>query len=158
MEGESLDRSGPMLLGADVRDLADPDGAGLVVLDRVECLRRLARGGVGRIAINVGALPRIELVRFAFDADRVVLCVGAGTTLERATRDAVVAFEAGGTEPDSDSEWSVSLVGVAHHLPDGADSARAEALQLPRSWLDRPHGFVSISTEHVSGRSTPASP
>jgi hypothetical protein len=36
---------------------ADADGAGLEVLDRPECLHLLARGGVGRIAINAGALP-----------------------------------------------------------------------------------------------------
>src|SRR5262249_52712998 len=66
--------------------LGDVDGAGLQVLDRPVCLQLLARGGVGRIAINAGALPVILPVRYALDEECVVLCVGVGSTLDQATR------------------------------------------------------------------------
>ena len=132
------------------------DGAGLVVLDRPECLELLARGGVGRIAINAGALPVILPVRYAVDGERVVLCVGVGSTLDQATHDAVVAFEVDGS--DLDGEWSVSVVGIARPVAAGDDTARAEALPLPRWWLGRPHRFVSVSTEHTTGRRAPAWP
>src|SRR5262245_3605036 len=69
------------------------DASGCVVLDRAQCLRYLAGGGLGRIAVNVGALPAILPVHFALDGEHVVFSIGAGTTLDRATRDAVVAFE-----------------------------------------------------------------
>jgi nitroimidazol reductase NimA-like FMN-containing flavoprotein (pyridoxamine 5'-phosphate oxidase superfamily) len=138
------------------RELGELDGAGLAILDRSECLRLLARGGVGRIAINAGALPLILPVRFAVDGESIVLCVGAGSTLDRATRYAVVAFEVDGS--DAGGEWSVSTVGVARPIPEGSDTNRAEALPLPRWWLDRPHQFVSVSTEHLSGRRAPAWP
>jgi hypothetical protein len=130
------------------------DGAGLEVLERAECLGLLARGGVGRIGVNIGALPRILPVRYVLDGERVVMCVGVGSTLDRATCDAVVAFEVDGSDPGSITDWSVSLVGVARHLPEGLESIRAEALPLARWWLDRPHRFVSLSTEHLSGRRT----
>jgi len=128
------------------------DGAGLEVLDREACLAALSAGGVGRIAVNAAALPLILPVRFALADEWVVLRVGQGSTLDVATRDSVVAFEADGSTPGHD--WSVSLVGVAHHLVDAGDIGRAEALPLPRWWGDQPQRFVAISTERVSGRRT----
>jgi nitroimidazol reductase NimA-like FMN-containing flavoprotein (pyridoxamine 5'-phosphate oxidase superfamily) len=134
-----------------IRTMAD--GAGLEVLDRAGCLGVLATGGIGRVAVNAAALPLILPVRFALDDERVVFCVGQGSTLDQATRDAVVGFEADG--PDLDADWSVSLVGVARHLVAHGDIRRAEALRLPRWWLDRPPRFVSVSTEHLTGRRCP---
>jgi hypothetical protein len=85
----------------------DLDGAGLHVLDRSDCLRLLARGGIGRIAVTAGALP---------------------------------------------------MVGVARPVPEGCESDRAEILPLPRWWLGRPHRFISVSTDHMTGRRAPAWP
>ncbi len=136
--------------------MGDLDGAGLHILDRSECLRLLARGSVGRIAVTAAALPMILPVRYALDGEVVVLCVGVGSTLDQATRHAVVAFEVDGA--DLDGEWSVSAVGVARPVPEGAETIRAETLPLPRWWLGRPHRFVSVSTEHVAGRRAPAWP
>ena len=132
------------------------DGAGLRVLERSECLRLLGRVAVGRIAVTAGALPMILPVRYAVDGDQVVLCVGVGSTLDQATRHAVVAFEIDGS--DLGGEWSVSVVGVARPIMDADEFARAETLGLPRWWLDRPHRFVSISTEHMTGRRSPTWP
>jgi nitroimidazol reductase NimA-like FMN-containing flavoprotein (pyridoxamine 5'-phosphate oxidase superfamily) len=95
-------------------------------------------------------------VRYALDDDRVVLCVGVGSTLDEATRSTVVAFEIDGS--DSGGEWSVSMVGVAGPVRDGQETARAETLPLPRWWLGRPHRFVSISTDHLTGRRSPTWP
>jgi hypothetical protein len=141
--------------GADSPD-GGLDGAGLLVLDRSACLQLLARGGVGRIAINAGALPVILPVRYALDDHSVMLCVGIGSTLDQATRHAVVAFEVDGSDPGG--EWSVSVVGVARPVREGNESAHAETLPLPRWWLGRPHRFVSVSTEHMTGRRAPAWP
>ena len=136
--------------------MGDLDGAGLQVLDRAECLRLLARVNIGRIAVNAAALPMILPVRYALDNEVVVLCVGVGSTLDQATRHAVVAFEVDGS--DLEGEWSVSVVGVARPVPDGDETTRAETLPLPRWWLGRPHRFVSVSTEHVTGRRAPGWP
>jgi hypothetical protein len=125
------------------------DGAGLLVLDREQCLELLAPGGLGRIAINVGALPAILPVRFGLESDRIVLSIVAGSTLDRATHDAVVAFEA--DESNADGEWSVMVTGVARVLTQVADLKRAEALALPH-WSNGANRFVAISTDHISGR------
>jgi nitroimidazol reductase NimA-like FMN-containing flavoprotein (pyridoxamine 5'-phosphate oxidase superfamily) len=128
------------------------DSAGCLVLDRAECLRLLSGGGLGRVAINVGALPAIQPVRFALQDDRIVLRVAAGGTLDRATRDAVVAFETDGPATVVGGEWSVTLTGMARQLQDGLEAEHAETLALPYWPAERPHRFVTISTDHLSGR------
>ena len=130
------------------------DRAGLEVLDREECLRLLAQAQRGRIAINVGALPAILPVRFVLDIDRVVLSASEGTTLARATDGSVVAFQTDGTELGSEREWSVSLIGIARHLTEVGEVARAAVLPLQRWSSDLPPRYIAISTERVSGRRT----
>jgi nitroimidazol reductase NimA-like FMN-containing flavoprotein (pyridoxamine 5'-phosphate oxidase superfamily) len=131
------------------------DASGCVVLDREQCLRHLAGGGLGRIAVNVGALPAILPVHFALDGDHVVFSIGAGTTLDRATRDAVVAFESDGHEAADGMQWSVMVTGVARHLPADGDRWRAALADLP-VWADAAaRCVVAVSTDYVSGRRTP---
>jgi len=135
------------------------DAAGLEVLDRTACLRLLSTTQRGRIAINVGALPRILPVHFVLDVERIVVCVGADSVLAKATKDAVVAFEADGCAEDDPGsglghEWSVSLIGVARHAAAPDELSYLESLGL-RLWSEgSPHRFVTISTEHVAGRRT----
>ncbi|MGH9177667.1 MAG: pyridoxamine 5'-phosphate oxidase family protein, partial [Acidimicrobiales bacterium] len=77
------------------------DRSGLEVLDRAECLRLLETAAVGRIGITVGALPVVLPVRFQLQGERIVFVATIGSTLEGATRDAVVAFEADQVDPQS---------------------------------------------------------
>ena len=128
------------------------DEAGCEVLTPSECLRLLSHSNRGRIAINVGALPEIRPVRFVLDDDRVVFSAGAGTILARATDGNVVAFEADRIDPNTGEEWSVSVIGVAQHLTDPGDLARATVLPLPRSSQGPPPVFVAIGIERVTGR------
>jgi len=129
------------------------DAAGLEILSREACLRALAQGGLGRIAINVGALPRILPVRFVLDGEDVVVRVRQGSTLHAATDGTVVAFEADQLRPDTG--WSISFVGVARHLDEGRAVSPAVQLALPRWGSDRAHRLVAISTDQLSGRRLP---
>jgi nitroimidazol reductase NimA-like FMN-containing flavoprotein (pyridoxamine 5'-phosphate oxidase superfamily) len=130
------------------------DRAGLEVLDRQECLRLLTQTQRGRIAIHTAALPAILPVRFVLDVNRVVLSASEGTTLARATDGSVVAFQTDGTERETEREWSVSLIGLARHLTEPDDVARAAVLPLPRWSADLPPRYIAISTDRVSGRRT----
>ena len=126
------------------------DASGCVVLDRQQCLDYLAAGGLGRVAVNVGALPAILPVQFALDGDQVVFSVGVGTVLHRATRDAVVAFESDGHGADGRRQWSVSVTGIARHL---AGDERVRGLAPGWAHLEAP-AMVAVSTEYLSGRRT----
>lgn len=128
------------------------DRAGLRVLTRDECLALLATAEIGRIAVSARALPIILPVRFAMDDDRIVISTHHGTTLDSATRDTVVAFEADGAAGDSPFGWSVHVNGIASHITDPTRLHRMAALQLPSWSIGQPTKFVAISTEHVDGR------
>ena len=139
---------------AEARTDMNLDRAGFIVLDHDACLRLLAAGGLGRVAINVGALPVILPVHFWLDFERVAFCARLGTSLDRATQDAVVAFQTDGAAPDG-VLWSVSLTGIAKRLP-RHEPEPAIATGWPAWPTDQPVDVVYISTEYATGRRCPA--
>ena len=128
------------------------DRAGLQVLSRDECLRLLPEARIGRIGFHAGALPVILPVAFAVDADSVVVRVLAGSQLDLATRDAVVAFEADDMDVDGKRGWSVTATGVATEISDPAELARARRLPLGAWGSEEDARLVRISLELISGR------
>jgi nitroimidazol reductase NimA-like FMN-containing flavoprotein (pyridoxamine 5'-phosphate oxidase superfamily) len=128
------------------------DHAGLEVLDRAACLRLLATPGIGRLAVSVKALPLILPVHFVLAGDDILVRTHQGSTLDLATRDAVVAFEADRLGPADGLVWSVLVTGQAHHLPDGGAEPDGRWRELPAWTLTLPERIVAISTDHVSGR------
>jgi nitroimidazol reductase NimA-like FMN-containing flavoprotein (pyridoxamine 5'-phosphate oxidase superfamily) len=126
------------------------DAAGYLVLDRRQCLDYLAAGGLGRIAVNVGALPAILPVHFTLHGEDVVFSVAAGTTLDRATRDAVVAFETDCGTNDA-RHWSVTVTGMARHVT--SDEHAMGALERLPSWpVPDARRVVAVTTDYLSGR------
>ena len=79
----------------------------------------LSTASVGRIGVNIDALPTVLPVNFALFNGSVVFRTAPGTKLHFATRDAVVAFQADHygsvREPTG---WSVLVRGVAQTLTD----------------------------------------
>ena len=128
------------------------DNAGLEVLDRAACLRLLATAGVGRIAVSVKALPLILPVHYVLAGDAILVRTHQGSTLDVATRDAVVAFEADRLGPSAGLVWSVLVTGQARHLEDSASEVDPRWRELPAWSPGLPERIVSISTDHVSGR------
>jgi nitroimidazol reductase NimA-like FMN-containing flavoprotein (pyridoxamine 5'-phosphate oxidase superfamily) len=94
------------------------DAAGLRILTAEECLQHLATVSIGRVAVSHQALPMILPVHFALHDDRIVVHTSPGTTLDRATDEAVVAFEAEGPPGEIEPRWSVMVHGVACHAND----------------------------------------
>ena len=128
------------------------DRRGLAVLSRDECLRRLGRGGIGRVAVTIGALPAIFPVNYATSGHRIIFRSGPGTKLTAATRGQIVAFEVDASDRLSHTGWSVLMVGPARQLSDPAELSVAETLPLT-SWASRPDDvYVCIDTELISGR------
>jgi len=70
----------------------DADHSGLEVLSRDECLRLLSGARTGRVGFHADALPVVLPVAFAVDYLGIVVRVRAGSQIDYATRDAVVAF------------------------------------------------------------------
>jgi nitroimidazol reductase NimA-like FMN-containing flavoprotein (pyridoxamine 5'-phosphate oxidase superfamily) len=126
--------------------------ARLVALDELECRRRLAKGGLGRTGVCVGALPAIFPVNYAVLDGDIVFRTGPGTKLDAAVAGVVVAFEVDHFDPLSHTGWSVMVVGVARRITDPDERARAEHLPLA-SWAEGARdAFVRLESSRVTGR------
>jgi nitroimidazol reductase NimA-like FMN-containing flavoprotein (pyridoxamine 5'-phosphate oxidase superfamily) len=132
--------------------LMTKDRRGLSVLSRDECLQRLGRGGVGRVAVTVSALPAIFPVNYALLDGDIVFRSGPGTKLTASSAGAVVAFEVDHSDPIAHEGWSVMVVGPSRQIVDPLERAAAEVLRLA-SWAPGPSDvFIRIEGRIISGR------
>jgi hypothetical protein len=127
----------------------------LEILEEAQCRRRLAEGGVGRLALP-GAMaeaPEIRPVNFALLDERVVIRTGEGIVLGAAKRGAKASFEIDAIDPLEHTGWSVVVVGTLSELP--TDAAH---LSLPlRPWASgQKERFVGLSLDRVSGLRIPS--
>lgn len=131
----------------------DVDRNGLVMLEREECLRLLGRATLGRVGLTTGALPAVLPVNFWFDGDQILIRTSAGTKLQAATHDSVVAFEIDEIDPVAHTGWSVMVQGMARHVTDAGELERIRTLPLAR-WAPGGTGenIVAIRPEIVTGR------
>lgn len=141
---------------ADPSGLPDGNGAGapdrLRVLDEAECRELLGHAAVGRVAVSVGAVPAVFPVNYALMDGNVVFRTGAGTKLDAAVHNAVVAFEVDHVDPVYHEGWSVLVVGLADEITDPDERRVALALPLePWAEGERDH-VVRVRAELVSGR------
>jgi uncharacterized protein len=122
-------------------------------LSRSECLRLIEGGGVGRVGINVEALPVVLPVDFALLHGDIVVRTVPGTKLNAALAGAVVAFQTDFSDKTSGGAWSVLVRGVARQLTTHEDLAAANTLGL-RSWAvdAKEDCFVRIESTIVTGR------
>jgi hypothetical protein len=128
------------------------DSSLLAQLPREECLRLMGTVPVGRIVYTRQALPAVELVNFTLvDGDIIIRTLAEGK-LSVATRGAVVAFESDSVDLKRHAGWSVTIVGQARAVSDGAEVRRLDQL-VPPSWATGEHDqFISIAPSIVNGR------
>ena len=127
--------------------------AHLEEMTRLECLERLGTTRLGRIGINIAAMPVILPVNFVLLDGAVVFRTAIGTKLAAATSKAVVAFEVDSYEPEKETGWSVLVIGISTHVTDTELIERAEQL-LATAWspTHQADHVVQIETEQVTGR------
>lgn len=123
----------------------------MIRLGRTECLSLLASVPVGRVAVNVGALPAIRTVRFALTAAHVVFRVANGSTLARAAA-GVVAFQADHYDRADRHGWCVQVVGRSEEVTEPADVDVVTALALePWGTCGAGDRFFRLPLAKVSG-------
>ena len=130
----------------------DVNGPVLAQLSRDECLRLMGSVPVGRIVYTRQALPAVELVSFALDGGDIVIAAVAGGRLAAATRGAVVAFEADSVDVAGRAGWSVTVVGHATAVTDGAEIRHLERIALTPWAPGRRDHFIRVSPTIVNGR------
>lgn len=125
---------------------------GLELLDDDECRRLLSSAHLGRVAVNVAALPAIFPVNYVVDDGYIVFRTGIGTKLEAATNHAVVAFECDEIDAVEHRGWSVMAIGKSEVVKDPLELERLSHLPLtPWAGGDR-SSIVRIPIELISGR------
>lgn len=129
----------------------------LVELDRDECLRLLAATRFGRLAVSAPdwrAPPVIRPVNYIFDASSqsVVLRSARGSKFTALLLSGQAAFEIDGTDPSTETGWSVIAQGPIEEITSEAEIQRLEGRGL-RPWApgEKPH-WIRVRTTVVSGR------
>jgi len=126
-------------------------------LDRDECLRLIAAGGVGRIAYTSRFGPAVLPVNYKLQNRAIVFRTAQHSPLDEDLRTGItdadyqVAFEIDDIDMAGQMGWSVLIQGPAHHLT-GAE--REAALNAGvEAWApgDR-ELFVRIVPSHITGR------
>jgi nitroimidazol reductase NimA-like FMN-containing flavoprotein (pyridoxamine 5'-phosphate oxidase superfamily) len=123
-----------------------------------ECWALLPLEPVGRIGLNIDALPTVLPVNFAILEGAIVFRTAASTKLEAATSGTVIAFEVDHYDREGRQAWSVLVRGIAEEILEPGELARAQALSL-ESWalesraLDGAKArYVRIPATVVTGR------
>ncbi len=116
------------------------------------CMALLGEGGVGRVAVSIGAVPAVFPVNYAILDGEVVFRTARGTGLHAAVQHAVVAFEVDDLDPLDQEGWSVLVVGTCQEITDDARRARARTLQLHPRVPDAEVHLMAIRPELISGR------
>jgi nitroimidazol reductase NimA-like FMN-containing flavoprotein (pyridoxamine 5'-phosphate oxidase superfamily) len=128
----------------------------MLELDRAECLRLLAAGTLGRIAVNAPnrPLPVVRPVNYTFDdaSQSVLLRSGSGSKLFALLCAVQATFEIDGIDPVERVGWSVIVEGFTEEITNPSELRRIEQLQL-EPWAPGHKGhWIRIRASTVSGR------
>lgn len=127
-------------------------GAGLIELDRQECLQLLAAKAVGRVAYVVDNGARILPMNYILAQDCIIFRTVPDGEIYHHALSSTCAFEVDETDEFFQSGWSVVVVGRLELATD-EDFARMRYGKLPEPWAaGNRYMFVRIACEHVSGR------
>ena len=141
--------------GADHDSVQTSDPEPLDTLTPAECRQLLDEGRIGYLGLSIRALPVVIPVNYAMMDGDVVVRIDAGTKLDAALADAVVAFEVDAVDPTGHEGRVVGVQGRASEIVDPDELQRAGQLSL-RPWA---HGVrdhvIRIRTDVVSGRRIP---
>lgn len=122
-------------------------------LDETECRRLLGSASVGRVGVTIDALPAVLPVNYAMHDGAVIFRTVAGTKLDAATANAVVAFEVDSGAEHGPGAWSVLVRGIAREVRDPAELVALQALPL-HSWAydGSADHYVRVEPTIITGR------
>lgn len=124
-------------------------------LDRAECLRLIAPGGIGRVAFDDGEGPAVIPVNYAVDGESVIFRTSVSGRLNRSLPSVVIggqvraAFEADQIDETTRAGWSVLLRGGTHRL---SDEEREKAVRVDPWPGGKREVWFRLTASDVSGR------
>ncbi|QFY05580.1 helix-turn-helix domain-containing protein [Nonomuraea phyllanthi] len=134
-----------------------PEEPVLEVLDREECLRLVAPGGIGRVAFSGRSGPTVLPVNFRFHEGAVVFRTAYGGPMDQDLRSGVkgvdikIGFQVDRIDEARQEGWSVLIQGPAHHVPQDEVERAAEAGVT--SWAGGPRAlYIRVVPHQITGR------
>jgi nitroimidazol reductase NimA-like FMN-containing flavoprotein (pyridoxamine 5'-phosphate oxidase superfamily) len=128
------------------------DAEPLDVLTSAEALALLAAEEVGRLVYTRRALPVVTPVNYALRDGALWIWTASASSMARAVRGAVVAFEADSLDRASRTGWTVTVLGVAELVVEPAELERARALG-PEPWVPgRKEHLIRVPLKIIYGR------
>ena len=131
------------------------DSRETIELARTECIELLARTHIGRVALSMpDGTPVIRPVNYVFDqaSQSVVFRTALGSKLHALLHARQAAFEIDSLDHESQTGWSVILVGLPEPVTNPAERRRLES-EAVEPWAagKKPH-WVRIRATVLSGR------
>jgi uncharacterized protein len=131
------------------------ESASIEVLDREECLRLLASGTVGRLAVNLRSeVPMIRPVNYIFDerTQSILFRTDFGSKFQGIIVSAKAAFEVDRIDEVRRTGWSVIVTGAVERVNNYLELERFANLGL-RPWGpgEKPH-WARIRVWTITGR------
>ncbi|MFG1947109.1 pyridoxamine 5'-phosphate oxidase family protein [Nonomuraea sp. NPDC048826] len=129
----------------------------LETLDREECLRLIAPGGVGRVAFNGSHGPTILPVNYRLHEGSIIFRTAHGGAMDRDLRtglegvEVMVGFEVDRIDEVRREGWSVLVQGPYHHISDEEAAQVSDAGVSPWAGGERLL-HIRIVPQHVTGR------
>lgn len=130
------------------------DRLGLAVLPPEECWRRLGEATIGRVALLDAGEPLMFPVTHGVVDHHIVFRTAAGTKLDAADHDKVLAFEVDDYDPVAHTGWSVVARGIGETIDDEDEIARYVETADVEPWLAaaRAGTWVRIRVDEITGR------
>ncbi|SDI31379.1 Nitroimidazol reductase NimA, pyridoxamine 5'-phosphate oxidase superfamily, partial [Sinosporangium album] len=129
----------------------------LEMLDRADCLRLIAPGGVGRVGFNDQGGPTVLPVNYVLHDGAVYFRTAFGGPLDRGLRTGVeglafkIAFEVDRIDDVNREGWSVLVRGGAHLVAEEERDAVATLGVRPWAGGDR-QLYVRVDAGEITGR------
>jgi nitroimidazol reductase NimA-like FMN-containing flavoprotein (pyridoxamine 5'-phosphate oxidase superfamily) len=128
----------------------DPGTGEFEPLARDACLQLLVAHNLGRVALNLDALPVVVPVGYEVVGNSVIFAIGEGTRVESALRDSVTAFQVDGSDRYDRYHWSVLVTGRVEAIEPSSTYRRAGNWTWP--WLTgQSPRYMRMSTEVLFG-------
>lgn len=133
--------------------MRDWDRRGLGILDRAECLRRLAAVPVGRIGFLRDGQVTVLPVNHVVHGEDITFRTTWGSKLQTAANGDQVAFEVDNFHLGSETGWSVLVRGTTSIVEDPGVREELERQALA-SWLPPSANtfWIRVRADDVSGR------
>ncbi|MFD0900489.1 pyridoxamine 5'-phosphate oxidase family protein [Actinomadura sediminis] len=124
-------------------------------IERTECLRLIAPGGIGRVAFDDGEGPTVIPVNYTVDGESIVFRTSESARMNRSLLSSVpggevrVAFEVDRIDEATQQGWSVLLRGGAHPLSEEERESTAPVEPWPAGHRG---AWFSLHATEISGR------